>query len=208
MGRKRKIPKKLVVPTTPRVEEPLKIYHTPEAFYLDHLRSLCARAETPTSLVEGKSLDEHACYVRRRISKKGKILLGQIHHLQCYAWNLCYIYIYDFTCCSENPKKHLPYQCEFIDNGILSYYAKGVYSYYDVQQIEEFVAFEGAYEIASLIETYDVLFTNLKILPYLNIVTIIMLLMPMLNHILRSSPLSKKRLIFCRSLWKKKLMKL
>ena len=46
--------KKLVVPTTPMVEEPLKIYHTPEAFYLDHLRPLCARAETPTSLVEGK----------------------------------------------------------------------------------------------------------------------------------------------------------
>ena len=44
------------------VEEPLKIYHTAEAYYLDHLRSLCARAETPTSLVEGKSLDEHACY--------------------------------------------------------------------------------------------------------------------------------------------------
>ena len=48
----------------------------------------------------------------------------------CYAWNLCWEY--DFTCCSENPKKHLPYQCEFIDNGILSSYAKGVYSYYDV----------------------------------------------------------------------------
>ena len=53
------------------VEEPLKIYHTTEAFYLDHLRSLCARAETPTSLVEGKSLDEHACFVRHRISEKG-----------------------------------------------------------------------------------------------------------------------------------------
>ena len=55
MGRKRKIPKKLVVPTKPMVEEPLKIYHTTEV-YLDHLRSLCARAETPTSLVEGKIL--------------------------------------------------------------------------------------------------------------------------------------------------------
>ena len=52
------------------------------------------------------------------------------------------------------------------------------------------------------------LFTNLKILPYLNIVMIIMLLMPMLNHILRTPPMSKKRLIFCRSLWKKELMKL
>ena len=112
MGRKRKIPKKLVVPTTPMVEEPLKIYHTPEAFYLDHLGSLCAHAETPTSLVEGKSLDEHACYVRHRISEKGKLLLDQIHRLQCYAWNLCEIY--DFTCCYENPKKHLPYHVSLV----------------------------------------------------------------------------------------------
>ena len=58
------------------VEEPLKIYHTIEAYYLDHLRSLCARAETPTSLVEGKSLDEHACYVRHHISEKGKVFTG------------------------------------------------------------------------------------------------------------------------------------
>ena len=83
MGRKCKIPKKIVVPTAPMVEEPLKIYRTTEAFYLDHLRSLCARAETPTSLVEGKSLDEHAFYVRHRLSQKGKLLLDLIHHLQC-----------------------------------------------------------------------------------------------------------------------------
>ena len=149
------------------VEEPLKIYHTPEAYYLDHLRSLCARAETPTSLVEGKSLDEHACYVRHRISEKGKLLWGQIQRLQCYAWNLCEIF--DFTCCSENPKKHLPYQCEFIYNGILSSYSKGVYNYYDVQQIEEFVAFKGAYEIASLIEKYEATlykYENFTVLEY------------------------------------------
>ena len=126
--------------------------------------------------------------------------------MQCYAWNLCYYY--DFTCCSENPKKHLPYQCEFIDNGILSSYAKGVYSYYDVQQIEEFVAFKGAYEIASLIEKYDATLYKSKIFAILKFTMIIMLLMPMLNHILRITPLCKKRLIFCRSLWKKKLMKL
>ena len=101
MGRKRKIPKKLVVPTEPMVEEPLKIYHTPEAYYLDHLRSLCARAETPTSLVEGKSLDEHACYVRHRISEKGKLLWDQIQRLQWYAWTLCELY--DVTCCSKKP---------------------------------------------------------------------------------------------------------
>ena len=43
----------------------------------------------------------------------------------------------------------------FSDNGIVSSYAKGVYNYYDVQQIEEFVAFKDAYEIASLIEKDD-----------------------------------------------------
>ena len=88
------------------VEEPPKIHHTAEAFYLDHLRSICACAETPTSLVEGKSLDEHACYVQHRISENGKLLLDQIHRLQCYAWNLCEIC--DFTCCFEDPKEHLP----------------------------------------------------------------------------------------------------
>ena len=62
MGRKRKIPKKLDVLAAPKVEEPL-VFRTTEEYYLDHLRSLCARAENPTSLVEGKSLNEHAYYV-------------------------------------------------------------------------------------------------------------------------------------------------
>ena len=149
------------------VEEPLKIYHTPEAYYLDHLRSLCARAETLTSLVEGKSLDEHACYVRHRLSQKGKLLLDQIHHLQCYAWYLCEIY--DCTCCSKDPKKHLPYQCEFSDNEIVSSYTKCVYNYYDFQQIKEFVASRGTCEIASFIEECDTTLykcENLAILKY------------------------------------------
>ena len=88
MGRKCKIPKKLVEPATSMVEE---------------------------SLVEGKSLNEHAYFVRHRLSQKGKLLWHHINSLYCYALNLCEIY--DFTCCSEDPKKHLPYQCKFIDNG-------------------------------------------------------------------------------------------
>ena len=124
--------------------DPLKV------FYLDHLRSLCAHAETPTSLVDGKYLDEHAHVVRHRFSEKGRLLWDQINRLMCYAWNLCEIC--DFTCCSKNPKKHLPYLCEFNDNEILSSYEKGVYRYYDIEQIEAFVAFKCAYEVASLIE--------------------------------------------------------
>ena len=50
--------------------------------------------------------------MRHRISEKGKRLLDQIHRLQCYAWTLCELY--DFTCCSENPKKHLPYNVSLV----------------------------------------------------------------------------------------------
>ena len=53
MDMEQEIPKKLVVLAKPMVEEPPKIYHTTEDFYFNHLRSLCARAENPTSLVEG-----------------------------------------------------------------------------------------------------------------------------------------------------------
>src|SRR4051812_16625534 len=61
---------------------------------------------------------------------------------------------YHFACCSNIDRKHLPFQCQFNDNEILSSYAKGVYDYFDVENIEEFVAFKGAYEISSLIEKY------------------------------------------------------
>ena len=44
-----------------------------KVFYLGHLRSICARAENLTSLVKGKSLDEHAYFVRHRLSQKGKL---------------------------------------------------------------------------------------------------------------------------------------
>ena len=82
----------------------------------------------------------------------------------------------------------------------------GIYDYYDVEQIEEFVAFMGAYEIESLFKTCE----NLDDVVYrpgnisMRIINKIMILM----NLLRKSPLSKKRLIFCKSLWKKKLMKL
>ena len=99
--------------------------------------------------------------------KKGNFYWIKFMVCSAMLGNLCEIY--DFTCCSEDPKKHLPYQCEFSDNGIVSSYAKGVYSYYDVQQIEEFVAFRGTCEIASFIEECDATLyksENLVILKY------------------------------------------
>ena len=49
---------------------------------------------------------------------------------------------------------HLLFSCEFSDNETLASYANGRYDYYDVERIEEFVAFKGAYEIESLFEKF------------------------------------------------------
>src|SRR3990170_3936127 len=50
---------------------------------------------------------------------------------------------------------HLPFSCKFNDNETLASYANGRYDYYDVEQIEEFVAFKGAYEIESLFIKFE-----------------------------------------------------
>ena len=86
-------------------------------FYLDHLQSLCARVETPTSLVDGKSLDEHAHFVRHRLSEKGRLVWNQINSLLRYACNLCEFC--DFTCCSKNPKNTFP---TYVSLMIMKYY--------------------------------------------------------------------------------------
>ena len=51
--------------------------------------------------------------------------------------------------------KHLSLQCEYNDDETLASYAKRNYDFYDVEQIEEFVAFKGAYEITSLLKNID-----------------------------------------------------
>ena len=45
---------------------------------------------------------------------------------------------------------HLSFSCKFNDDKTLASYANGIYDYYDVKQVEKFVAFMGAYEIESL----------------------------------------------------------
>ena len=73
--------------------------------------------------------------------------------LHWYARDLCLRY--DFTCCSRMNAPHLPFSCKFNDNETLASYANGRYDYYDVERIEEFVAFKGAYEIESLFEKFE-----------------------------------------------------
>ena len=135
--------------------------------------------------------------------------MGSNFKLKWYARKLCLRY--DYTCCSRMKAPHLPFLCKFNDNKTLASYANGIYDYYDVERMEEFVAFKGAYEIESMFEKYEDLmiqFIDLKFLLYLNIAMRIMNIIPILMHLLRKSPLSKKTPIFCRNLWKKKLMTL
>ena len=97
-------------------------------------------------------------------------------------------------------KKHLPNLCEFNDNETLSSYAKDVYSYYDIEQIEEFVAFKGAHEVAYLIEKCDITLYKSKILSYLNIAMKTMLPIPMLVNSLGECLLHWKRIMICMNL--------
>ena len=50
---------------------------------------------------------------------------------------------------------HLPLLCKFSDNKTLASYADGIYDYYDMEQIEEFLAFMGAYEIESMFKEFE-----------------------------------------------------
>ena len=52
---------------------------------------------------------------------------------------------------------HLPFSREFNDNETLASYANGIYDNYDVEQIDEFVAFKAAYEIEALFEKSEAL---------------------------------------------------
>ena len=105
-----------------------------------------------------------------------------------------------FTCCSKNPKKHLPYLCEFNDNEILSSYENGVYSYYDIEKIEEFVSFKSAYEVASLIEKYDITLYESKNLDIHNISMKTMLIMSMSKNLLKEWPLLWEKIMICMNL--------
>src|SRR3954463_15900817 len=75
-----------------------------------------------------------------------------------YAKNVCSIYNISFCrdeSCSFMRNKHLAFQCEYNDDETLASYAKRNYDFYDAKQIEEFVAYKGAYEITSLLKKFD-----------------------------------------------------
>ena len=126
--------------------------------------------KTPFNFVMGDTLDQREYFRDYRLTQKGKLLWDQIYMLYWYARQLCLRY--DYTCCSRMKAPHLPFSCKFNDDKTLASYANGIYDYYDVEQIEEFVAFMGAYEIESMFKEienlYDAVYRpkNLAILKY------------------------------------------
>ena len=118
--------------------------------YFDNLE------KTPFNYIMVVTLDKHEYFRDYRLTHKGKLLWDQIHMLHWYARQLCQRYHY--TCFSRMNAPHLPFSCEFNDSETLASYANGIYDYYDVEQIEEFVAFMGAYEIESMFKEFENLY--------------------------------------------------
>ena len=114
--------------------------------------------ETKSNWQGGFTEDQKYYYKEHRLSQKGKHLWEQIDKLYTIARNMCstynVTYCFDKSCCRKR-YKHLPFQCEYNDDVTISYYVKGNYDFYDVEQIEEFIAWKGAFELASLLESID-----------------------------------------------------
>src|SRR3954466_6354970 len=114
--------------------------------------------ETRSYWQGGFTEDQQKYYKEYRLSQKWIHSWGLIHEPYDYARNLCSIY--DISFCRDESfcfmrHKHLAFQCEYNDDETLASYAKGNYDFYDAEQIEEFVAFKGAYEITYLLKTID-----------------------------------------------------
>src|SRR4051812_30975958 len=106
----------------------------------------------------GFTEEQQKYYEEHRLSQKGKHLWEQISRLYIIARNLCstynVTYCFDKSCCCRR-YKHLPFQCEYNDNVTISSYVKGNFEFYDGEQIEEFIACKGAFQIAYLLESID-----------------------------------------------------
>src|SRR5215216_4021295 len=112
-----------------------------------------------SSYWQGGFMEEQKYYFKEHhLSQKVKHLWEQIDKLNTIAREVCstynVTYCFDKSYCCRR-YKHLPFQCEYNDNITISSYVKGNYDFYDVEQIEEFIAFKGAFELASLLENND-----------------------------------------------------
>ena len=139
MDMEHEIPKKLGVLAIHGDGEPPK---TLDDHYVKNVMYYFDNPEkTSFNYVTGDTLDQREYFRDYRLTQKGKLLWD----MKWYARKLCLRY--DYTCCSRMKSPHLPFLCKFNDNETLASYSRGIYDYYDVEKIEEFVAFMDGYEI-------------------------------------------------------------
>ena len=104
--------------------------------------------ETSSYCQGGFTEEQNDYYKEHRLSQKGKHLWEQIDKLNTIAREVCstynVTYCLDKSCCCRR-YKYLPFQCEYNDNVTISSYVKGNYDSYDVEQIQELIAFKGAF---------------------------------------------------------------
>ena len=116
--------------------------------------------KTPFNFIMGVTLDQREYFRDYRLTQKGKLLWDQIDMLHWYAWNLCLRC--DYTCCSKMETSHLSFQCEFNDNKTLASYAIGIYDYYDVERIEEFLLLKVLMKLLICLKSIMMFLTNLN----------------------------------------------
>ena len=104
--------------------------------------------ETRSYWQGGFTEEQQKYYKEHHSSQKGIHLWEQINKLNNYAKNLCSTYnvsyCFDKSCCCMD-FDHLPFKCACNPNETISSYIEGNYDFYDVEQIEEFIAWMGCY---------------------------------------------------------------
>jgi hypothetical protein len=114
--------------------------------------------ETKSFWQGGFTEEQQNYYEEHRLSQKEKHLWEQINRLYIIARNVCstynITYCFDRSCCCRR-YKHLHFQCEYNDDITISSYINENYDFYDVEQIEELIAWKGAFELAYLLENTD-----------------------------------------------------
>src|SRR3954462_11089773 len=114
--------------------------------------------ETSSYWQGGFTEEQKYYYKEHHLSQKGKHFCEQIDKLNTIARDVCstynVTYCFDKSCCCRR-YKHLPFQYEYNGHVTISSYVKLNYDFYDVEQIEEFIAWKGAFELASLLKNTD-----------------------------------------------------
>src|SRR3954463_3839443 len=156
----------------------------------------------------GFTEDQQEYYKEYRLSQKGIHLWRLIHQSYEYAKNLCSIYNISFcrdeSCCFMRNKHHA-FQCEYNEDETLASYAKRNYDFYDSEQIENLLLLRVPMKLLLFLKILMMPLTNLRALLYFSIALKITMTIIILLIILRESLPQRKRLMFCRTLWKKLL---